>query len=152
MMWPLTQPCLGVCSFLRILSLFLPLSRRLFSQVWPGRETGKSLFGQLFPLRTRPHVTSLEMLFSHSLYPHPALFSFTALTTTCHIFICYMFVFSSLECNVHESRVFSLLTAGTMCPQQCLTQSRHFILIEWMNRRLVPKMPPVWERSRSSHQ
>lgn len=117
-----------------------------FSCFCPEGSSLRYLFVQLFPLRTRLHVTSLEMLSSHSLYPHPALFSFTALITTCHlqvVFICYMFVLPSLECNVHESRVFALLTAGTLCLQQCPTQRRHFILIEWMNTGLVPKMPPV---------
>ena len=57
------------------------------------------------------------------------------LPPTIYLFaICLYFVVFAvpLECNVHERKVFALLTAGTMCLQQCLR--RHFIHINWMNK------------------
>lgn len=78
------------------------------------------------------NVTFSEMLSSHSLYRHPALFSFTTLITTCHIFICYMFVFSSLECNVHESRVFAHCRNHV---PTTVSDTEHTLHINWMNEQ-----------------
>lgn len=89
----------GASSFLGILNIFLPLSRKLFSHVpiWLVLFTQNSTKCHILRDAFPDHVPKKAVPSSHSLYPHPALFCFTALITTCHVFICYVFLFPSLE-------------------------------------------------------